>query len=253
MTALRALLYNIGFFGGTALLVVLGLPLLAGPRRWTIALARFWTWSMFVWLKLVVGLDYEVRGREHLPRGPVILALKHQSAWDTLALFRLFEDPAVVLKRELLSIPLFGWYLSKSGAIPVDRKGRSAALKRLMAAAERAKQAGRPIAIFPEGTRGPVGGKLPYQSGVAALYGQLRLPLVPVALNSGLYWARNSFMKKRGTVLVQILPAIEAGLDRRRALALLEERIETATAALIAEASGDNPVENSVDRLAPGR
>ena len=251
MKALRALVYNIGFFGGTTLLLLLALPLLAGPRRWTNWLAHVWTWCSFTWLKLTVGLGYEVRGRENLPKGPAILALKHQSAWETLALFALFEDPAVVLKRELLSVPLFGWFLRKHRTIAIDRSGRSTALKRMLAEAEAAIATGRPIAIFPEGTRGPVGGKLPYQAGVAALYTQLKVPMVPIALNSGLYWGRKAFLKRKGTVLVQILPPIEAGLDRRKAMALLEERIETTTAALLQEGGWEKPVENSVDLWAP--
>jgi 1-acyl-sn-glycerol-3-phosphate acyltransferase len=251
MSLLRAFIYNIGFFGGTTLLLLLGLPLLAGPRRWTNGLAHVWTWLSFTWLKLTVGLGYEVRGRENLPPGPAIYALKHQSAWETLALFALFDDPAVVLKRELWSMPLFGWFLRKHGTIAIDRAGRSAALKQMMVDAHAAVADGRPIAIFPEGTRGPVGGKLPYQAGVAALYTQLKVPMVPIALNSGLYWGRRAFLKRKGTVLVQILPPIEAGLDRRKAMALLEERIETTTDALLKEAGWEKPVDKSVDLLAP--
>ena len=251
MKMFRALVYNIGFFGGTAVLLILALPLLAGPRHWTSALARFWARLTFAWLKLTIGLGYELRGRENLPAGPAILAVKHQSAWETLALFVLFDDPAVVLKRELWSIPLFGWYLRKQGTIAIDRSGKATALKRMLADAGAVAAQGRQIAIFPEGTRGPVGGKLPYQPGVAALYTQLKIPMVPIALNSGLYWSRRAFLKRKGTVLVEILPPIEAGLDRRRVMALLEERLETATAALLKEGGWEKPVENSVDLLAP--
>lgn len=253
MKTLRALIYNIAFFVGSGLLVTIALPLIVGPRRWTNALAHTWTWSMFWLLKLIVGLDYEIRGRENLPPGPAILAMKHQSAWDTLAIFVLFDDPAVVLKRELWLIPVFGWFLRRHGTIAIDRKGKAAALKKLVADSEKAKADGRPIVIFPEGTRGPVGTKLPYQPGVAALYNQLDVPMVPIALNSGLYWGRRSFMKRPGTVLVQILPAIPPGLDRRKVMARLEQDIETSTHALLAEAGWEKPVENSVDQLVSSR
>jgi len=253
MKTLRALLYNIAFFGGSGLLVTIALPLILGPRRWTNALAHTWTWSMFLLLKWIVGLDYEVRGRENLPAGPAILAMKHQSAWDTLAIFVLFDDPAVVLKRELWWIPVFGWFLRRHGTIAIDRNGKAAALKKLVADAEKAKAAGRPIVIFPEGTRGAVGTMLPYQPGVAALYKQLGVPMVPIALNSGLYWGRRTFMKWPGKVLVQILPPIPAGIDRRQVMARLEQDIETATNGLLAEAGWEKPVENSVDQLAPSR
>ena len=253
MKTLRALLYNIAFFGGSGLLVTIALPLILGPRRWTNALAHTWTWSMFLLLKWIVGLDHEVRGRENLPAGPAILAMKHQSAWDTLAIFVLFDDPAVVLKRELWWIPVFGWFLRRHGTIAIDRNGKAAALKKLVADAEKAKADGRPIVIFPEGTRGAVGTMLPYQPGVAALYKQLDVPMVPIALNSGLYWGRRTFMKWPGKVLVQILPPIPAGIDRRKVMARLEHDIETATNALLAEAGWEKRVENSVDQLASSR
>jgi len=253
MKTLRAFLYNIAFFGGSGLLVTVALPLIVGPRRWTNALAHTWTWSMFLLLRWIVGLDYEVRGRENLPPGPAILAMKHQSAWDTLAIFVLFDDPAVVLKRELWWIPVFGWFLRRHGTIAIDRNGKASALKKLVADAEKAKADGRPIVIFPEGTRGAVGTMLPYQPGVAALYKQLDVPMVPIALNSGLYWGRRTFMKWPGKVLVQILPPIPAGIDRRKVMARLEHDIETATNALLAEAGWEKPVENSVDQLASSR
>ena len=253
MKTLRAFLYNIAFFGGSGLLVTVALPLIVGPRRWTNALAHTWTWSMFLLLRWIVGLDYEVRGRENLPPGPAILAMKHQSAWDTLAIFVLFDDPAVVLKRELWWIPVFGWFLRRHGTIAIDRNGKASALKKLVADAEKAKADGRPIVIFPEGTRGAVGTMLPYQPGVAALYKQLDVPMVPIALNSGLYWGRRTFMKWPGKVLVQILPPIPAGIDRRQVMARLEQDIETATNGLLAEAGWEKPVENSVDQLAPSR
>jgi 1-acyl-sn-glycerol-3-phosphate acyltransferase len=250
MKAFRALIYNLGFFGGSALLMSTALPLMLMPRRYTNHLAHLWTWSMFTWLKLAVGLGYEIRGRENLPPGPAILAMKHQSAWDTLAIFVLFDDPAVILKRELWRIPVFGWFLRKHGTIAIDRDGKAAALKKLLADAEIAKADGRPIVIFPEGTRGPIGGKLPYQPGVAALYTHLNVPMVPIALNSGLFWGKRAFMKRPGTVLVQILPPIPPGLDRRKVMARLEHDIETTTDALLAEAGWDKPVENSVDQPA---
>jgi len=200
-------------------------------------------------LKLTVGLDHEVRGLENLPKGSYILAPKHQSSWDTLVLNHLVRDPAVVLKRELTWIPVFGWYLSRAGNIVIDRKGGPSAVRKLVTQGRAVVAEGRPIVIFPEGTRGPVGGKLPYQPGVAALYAQLGVPLVPVALNSGRFWGRLTFTKRPGRITVEILPAIAPGLDRRRALAELERRVEAATTRLLAAvgfASGpvDNPVDN---------
>src|SRR5207253_154167 len=139
-------------------------------------------------------------------------AMKHQSTWDTLALPVLFDDPAAIIKRELLLLPIYGWYVQRAGAIAVDRSGGAKALKRMIAQARKAAAAGRPIAIFPEGTRTAVGARPPSHPGVAALYTQLALPLVPVAVNSGLFWGRRAFLKRRGRLTVEILPPIAPGL-----------------------------------------
>lgn len=237
MTLLRALLFNIGFYLWTGFIGLYGLPLLLAPRRVVMAFGRMWSAGVLRILAWTVGLTHEVRGAENLPPGPAIIAMKHQSAWDTLALPVIFGDPAVVIKRELLWVPLYGWYVRRAGAIPVDRGGGAGALKRMLASARDAIDHGRRIAIFPEGTRTAVGAKQPYHPGVAALYGQLGLPLVPVAVNSGLYWGRRSFLKRPGRIRVEILPPIAPGLPRRAVMAELETRIEDATARLVAAAA----------------
>jgi 1-acyl-sn-glycerol-3-phosphate acyltransferase len=235
MTWFRALLFNLGFYLWTAALGILGLPVLLGPRRWSMALGRLWARGTMLILRWTVGLSWEVRGTEHLPAGAAIVAMKHQSAWDTIALPLIFRDPAVVLKRELLRIPLYGWYAGRAAAIPVDRAAGAAALRRMVAAAEAPAREGRHLVIFPEGTRTAVGQHRPYHPGVAALYRQLGLPLVPVAVNSGLFWGRRAFLKQPGRIVAEILPAIPAGRDRRAALSELETRIEHATERLVAE------------------
>jgi 1-acyl-sn-glycerol-3-phosphate acyltransferase len=236
MSWLRALLFNIAFFAVTALLGVAGLPLLLAPRAWVMRFGRFWARCALALLKATVGLDGEIRGREHLPAGPAIIAMKHQSAWDTLILPVVLGDPAVVLKRELLLLPFYGWYALRAGSIAIDRKGGAGALRHMVAAARRAAAAGRKVVIFPEGTRTAPGRRLPYQGGVAALYQALRLPVVPAAVNSGLYWGRRSFRKRRGRIVLAFLDPIAPGLPRREMMAQLETRIEAATAALEREA-----------------
>jgi 1-acyl-sn-glycerol-3-phosphate acyltransferase len=253
MIWVRAASYNVAFYLWTGVLALIGLPVLLGPRRIGMAFGRFWSAGCIVLARWIVGLDYEVRGRENLPDGGgAIVAMKHQSAWDTLVLPVLFGDPAVVLKRELMLIPLYGWYARHAGAIPVDRRAGAAALRRMVADARRAAAEGRPIVIFPEGTRTAVGARKPYQPGVAALYGQLDLPLVPVAVNSGLYWGRRAFLKRPGRIVVEILPPIPPGTtDRRAVLKQLEARIEEATARLVAAAVGEVPPP-AVPRPEPG-
>jgi 1-acyl-sn-glycerol-3-phosphate acyltransferase len=153
MSWLRALVFNIAFYAVTALLGVAGLPLLLAPRRWVMHFGRFWARCVLALLKTIVGLDGEIRGLEHVPRGPCIIAMKHQSAWDTLILPVVLDDFAVVVKRELLFVPFYGWYAARAGSIWIDRRGGAGALRHMVKAARRAAAAGRRVVIFPQGTR----------------------------------------------------------------------------------------------------
>jgi 1-acyl-sn-glycerol-3-phosphate acyltransferase len=235
---LRSLVFNLALYLFTAVEAIAGLPVLLLSRRTACRYGCAWAAAILRLCRATVGLSWEVRGREHLPAGPAIIAMKHQSAWDTFAVAALFPDPAIVLKQELMWIPFYGWYLRKSGMIGIDRQGGAGALRKLVAAAGRAVSQGRPIVIFPEGTRTAPGTRRPYQPGVAALYRQLGVPLVPVAVNSGLYWGRRSFMKRPGRIVVEILPPIAPGGERKAVMAALEEQIEAATSRLVAEAKG---------------
>jgi len=227
MAAIRAFLFNLFYFCWTALVVVAGLPTALFGYRAVYALGRCWARVTFAGLKLIVGLDHRWIGAPPAT-GPVIYAIKHQSTWDTMAFSALPDRPAYVLKRELTWIPFFGWLLAAAGFIAVDRKAGAAALRRLVRDAERTVATGRSILIFPEGTRTAPGQHRPYQPGIAALYDKLKLPVVPVALNSGLFWGRRSFVKRPGRITVEFLPAIEPGLPRRVFMAELERRIEGA-------------------------
>jgi 1-acyl-sn-glycerol-3-phosphate acyltransferase len=246
---LRALLFQLAFGLWTAALGIVFLPLLLAPPLAMMRFGTMWSAGTLWLLRACVGLDYEVRGREHLPAGPALIAMKHQSAWDTFAAPVIFRNVAMVIKRELGWIPFYGWYALKAGMIPIDRSGGAATLKRMLAASEKALTAGRPILIFPEGTRSAVGARAAYQPGTVALYRQLGVPLVPVAVNSGLYWGRRRFLKRPGRITVEILPAIAPGGERRAVLAELENRIEEATARLVAAASHHE--DKAVDESSP--
>jgi len=238
MSWVRALAFNIAFFGVTALLGLTALPLLLAPRETVMRFGRFWARCVLALLKAIVGLDGEIRGAEHLPRGACLIAMKHQSAWDTLILPIVLGDPAVIIKRELLWLPLYGWYASRAGSIAIDRRGGAGALRRMVAAARKAVSAARPIVIFPEGTRTAPGQHLTYQPGVAALYQALAVPLVPAAVNSGLYWGRRSFAKRPGRIVLSFIEPIPPGLPRREMMVELEARIERTTRELEREAAG---------------
>jgi 1-acyl-sn-glycerol-3-phosphate acyltransferase len=241
MSCLRAFAFNLTFFIGTAVFGVAGLPFLLTPRRTAMRFGRFWAQSVLWALKVIVGLDDDIRGRENIPAGACLIAMKHQSMWDTLMLPPLLGDPAVVVKRELQFVPFYGWYATRAGSIFIDRKGGAGALRRMIGAAKRAIAAGRPVVIFPQGTRTAPDSSVsdaPYQPGIAALYRELEVPLIPVAVNSGLYWGRRAFMKRRGRIVAQFLEPIPPGKPRREMMATLEARIEAATAALETEARG---------------
>ncbi len=233
MAVIRSILFNIFYVVWSIGVGTFFLPVMLLPRAATqFGVARLWLGG-FIWAaKVFLGLRYEVRGRENLPDGPVILAAKHQSAFDTFLFHFIVRDPIFVLKKELTRIPLVGWYLLKSGQIAVDRKAGASALKLMVKAARAASAAGGQIIIYPEGTRTAPGTDAPYHSGVAALYTQLGIPVVPVALNSGCFWPRNSFVKTPGTMVVQILPPLPPGMPRKEFLATLRSQIEMSSCTL---------------------
>lgn len=233
MILLRSLLFNILFIAWNVLIQVAYLPLLLLPYTLLLRANRFWIRGILVLLAGICDLRHEIRGLDNLPDTPCILASKHQSAWDTFIFALIVNGPGFVFKRELLWIPLFGWYIMHAGCIPVDRRGGAQALKRMVAAARQVLDQGRNIIIFPEGTRTYPGEHRPHHPGVAALYTRLNVPVVPVALNSGLFWPRRSFIKRPGVITLEILPPIAPGLKRKDFTAELENRIETASNRLI--------------------
>jgi 1-acyl-sn-glycerol-3-phosphate acyltransferase len=236
VTALRSLAYQLLFLPWTLSLCLLYLPLLLGPRALMQRGAVLWLEGALFLQRHVLGLGYEIKGRENLPAGPCLIAAKHQSAWDTMIFHHVLADPAYVLKKELLSLPFIGWYLTKTGMVAIDRKAGIKALKLMVDGAKAAAAEDRQVVIFPEGHRQPPGQAGEYHSGVAALYAGLELPLVPVALNSGLFWSRNAFIRHAGVITLEFLPAIAPGMNRKLLMAEVENRIETATRALEADA-----------------
>jgi 1-acyl-sn-glycerol-3-phosphate acyltransferase len=250
MIWLRSLAFNIAFVAATIVIGLAGLPVLLLPRRANMRFGTLWARAVLRLLRALTGISGDVRGRAQVPEGACLIAMKHQSMWDTLMLPIVLGDPAVVIKRELLFVPFYGWYSARAGSIFIDRKGGAAALRRMVAAARAAAAAGRPVVIFPQGTRVAPGAPVPYQPGVAALYQALKLPLVPAAVNSGLHWGRRSFLKRPGRITMEFLPPIPPGLARPHLMAELERRIETATIALASEAAaGADPNSSDVRSL----
>jgi 1-acyl-sn-glycerol-3-phosphate acyltransferase len=235
----RSLIFNVLFYLNTLLWLLVGLPTFFMPYRAIIWVAKSWGRVNLVLLR-VAGIGYEVRGRDKIPPGALIVACKHQSAWETFALMPLFDDPLFILKRELLLIPVFGWLLIKGRMVPVDRGAGSQALVAMTERARIELSCGRQLIIFPEGTRRPAGAEPRYKYGVAHLYVAEGVPCLPVALNSGVFWPRRRSLRLRpGTVVVEILDPIPPGLDKDVFFKRLQDAIETATARLIAEAEAN--------------
>jgi 1-acyl-sn-glycerol-3-phosphate acyltransferase len=216
----------------TTLVGLCALPAMVMPRRAAFLVQRVWSKGMLWFLRVLFGVRYTVRGQDKIPPKPVIIAAKHQSTWDTIILTLEEPPPAFVIKQELLRIPLYGWYCRATGMIPVDRQGGASALRIMLKAAERHIGQGRNIVIFPEGTRVPLGVRVPYQVGVASLYKSLGVPVVPVALNSGHFWPKSGLTDRRGTITMEYLEPIPPGLDKKTFLATLETRLEEASAKL---------------------
>lgn len=226
----RSALFMAWFLIVTTVLSMIFLPVLILPRGATAWLARLWSRVTFWGLKFFAGIDWQIRGVP--PKGPVLVASKHMSMWDTMALYLALGSPAIVLKRELLRIPFYGWFVWKATAIAIDRSAGPSALRKMSHAARAVLGEGRPILIFPEGTRKKPGAAPDYKPGVAGLYGILGVECVPVALNSGIHWT--GFLKRPGTIVLEFLEPIPPGLKRAAFMALLQERIETATSRLLA-------------------
>jgi 1-acyl-sn-glycerol-3-phosphate acyltransferase len=239
----RSILYNILFYLNLVALLFVALFTLVLPRKAVLKMAETWG-RVSVWLlRVVIGTKVEFRGLEWLSgdriKGPLIVAAKHQSTWETFALLRQFDDFTFIVKRELMWIPIFGWCMWKSRMIPIDRGAGSQALSDMTARAKEEISTGRQLIIFPEGTRRAPGAEPRYKFGVAHLYAECGVPCVPVALNSGLFWPRRAFMRLPGTIVVEFLSPIAPGMDKQAFFARLQSDIETATARLIAEGQAE--------------
>jgi 1-acyl-sn-glycerol-3-phosphate acyltransferase len=230
---LRSLLFNVLFYLLMVFWLVVAVPTFLLPWTTVMVFARIWARSS-IWLQRVVcNTRVEYRGLDRIPKGPLIVASKHQSMWETFALLQFFDQPLFILKRELTWIPLFGWYLIKSDMIGIDRRAGGRSLLAMARRAGEAVRRGRQLVIFPEGTRTPVGAPPRYKPGVSQIYLESGVACLPVALNSGLFWPRRTFMRYPGTLVVEFLDPLPPGLARRDFLARITTVIEDATGRLV--------------------
>lgn len=234
---IRSIIFNFFYYVGTLVIGILIVPSLLMPERSYLPFIRRYFALMHGFEKYLLGLDYAVEGREYLPaNGPYIVAAKHQSAYETIKLPLLFDRPVVILKRELFQIPFWGWYAKKAGNIGIDRSKPREALSQMVQGVKDAIAQNRTVVIFPQGTRVGIhetSAQKPYKRGIAEIYETLGVPVVPMAVNSGLFWPRNAFLKRGGKVTIKFLPAIPPGLESAAFMQRLEHTLETESALLV--------------------
>lgn len=219
-------MFNIYFVIVSTLVTSLGLFLVFGSRKLAFKVPRTWGAACSFGAKHILGLDYRVEGLENLPKGPCIIASKHQSTWETFSFCNIFPESVFIAKRELLFIPFFNFHFMKTKTIMLNRKLGTLAMADMVRQAKERVADGDKIIIYPEGTRKGFGDIPRYKRGIGAMYAELNVPVVPVALNSGAFWPRRGFEKKSGTITVSILPAIQPGLSHDEFMKTLEEKIE---------------------------
>lgn len=234
MIFIRSLLYSLWFYGSIAIVGLVRLPFVFS-RKGALDSIRYWAETQRFVLHWVCGIRTEFRGMENIPAGAAVIAMKHQSTYDTVAPFLFVPNPAFVLKKELTALPLFGLYAQRAGMIAIDRGGGLKTMKKMLAAARAESDQGRAIVIFPEGTRQDVDAPADLKPGAFAMYRALEAPCVPVALNTGLCWKGSGFLRRPGVAVFEALAPIEPGLDREHFTWRLKEALEPATRRLVAE------------------
>jgi len=233
MTTVRSLIFTLWLYLSMPLFAVLLSPALLMPHRSAMGVIKLWARFVLFGLRWIAGVKVEVRGLEHRPNGPALIAAKHQGMLDVIAPFAFLDDACFVMKKELMPLPFFGWFAWKTKMIAVDRAAHAKALKDMVRQTRARLAEGRQILIFPEGTRTTPGEPAEYKPGVAAIYRDVDAPCWPVATNSGVHWPAHGFKRYPGTVVFEFLPPIPAGLKRAEFMKQLESRIESASTALL--------------------
>lgn len=240
MTFVRSLLYAIWFYATLVIVGLVCMPASMVSRNAAMGSVRAYAGLQRLGLRLLCGITTEFRGLENLPEGVGLIAMKHQSTYDTIAPFLFIRNPAYILKKELLKAPVFGVYASRVG-IPIDRAGGAKTMKLMMAAAKKGAEAGQQIVIFPEGTRQLPDTPTDVKPGVVFMYNELGIPCVPVALNTGLCWQGSGFLRRPGRIIFEVLKPIEPGLKRADFTQRLKDALDPATERLVREGRAAQP------------
>ena len=232
---LRSLIFNVLFYIVLVFLVILALPTAVMPVRAVLTVVRWWANSTLFLMRVICNIKVEFRGVEKIPKGSLVIAAKHQSFWETFVLVQFFDRPIFILKRQLTYIPVFGQFLIKAGMIAIDRTAGMKALLDMTKRAREAVRGGCQLVIFPEGTRRAPGAPAQYKSGFAQIYSACGVPCLPIALNSGLFWPRRTFMRYPGTLVVEFLDPLPPGLPKDEFTLRVRTAIEDATGRIVEE------------------
>ncbi|CAL7960331.1 1-acyl-sn-glycerol-3-phosphate acyltransferase [Alphaproteobacteria bacterium] len=247
VTFIRSTVFNLFLYTWSVLLCGLASPgLLFFGRNYASKITHMWACGIMVVLKYVCGLKFRVLGHENLPQEPFIVACKHQSAWETIFPLMYFKNVVYVLKKEVTYIPMLGWYPKPSGMIVIDRSKKIGALITMLKRIGDVLKQRRVIVIFPEGTRVKPLAKIPYKVGIAAIYAKYgkECPIVPAALNSGVYWGKNAWLKHSGTITIHFLPPLSPNLSKKAMLSELQDQLETYSNILVNEARTEMDLGN---------
>jgi 1-acyl-sn-glycerol-3-phosphate acyltransferase len=243
MNALRSIVFNFFYITGSLVISLFMLwTVYLPPKRCVEITGTVYSDYIVFITRWIMGIKLDIRGMENLPKdGNFIIAAKHQSAFETLTIpfMKIFSFPAIVLKIELTRIPLWGRYPMAMGQIPIIRGSGTEALSVIISGCRKALADGRNIIIFPQGTRVKPGDKAPMKPGLAKLYKDLQVTVVPMALNTGVFWGKNAFFKTPGTAVFEFLPPIPPGQPPLKMMAQMEEALETASDRLAAEARAE--------------
>ena len=230
---LLTIIFFIALAAWTILMGILSLPFLFLPSKFIAFPAKIWIKGLLILLKYICGLTHEIRGINKLSDEPLIIVSKHQSAFETFALYYYLKKSFFIHKKQLFYIPIFGQYLMKHNMVAIDRSGKASAMRKMISDVKKKLDSGSTIIIFPEGTRKKPGEKPDYKTGFIGIYNTAKRKLQPVALNSGLFWKKGLKIIKKGHIVIEFLPQIETGLDKKEVLEKVEYSIESATNKLI--------------------
>ena len=225
----RSLLFYVLLGIWTISIGTLCIPLLIFPSKHLKKPTYFWIKGIFFLLKNICNITHEIQGKENIPSYPILVASKHQSAFETLALYYYLPQSIFIHKKQLFLIPIFGQYLKKTNMISIDRKGGATSIRLMLKKAKQKISLGFTIIIFPEGTRKKPGDKPHYKTGFIGIYKELKTEVLPIAVNSGKFWPKDTFIKSSGHIIIKILPLIKSNLEKREIMLQVEKKIEEAT------------------------